>query len=156
MSNFAFFALPVLLLTMSTGCRSIEDTHGQGAEAEIRRLYQIEHDNLLRMDIDGQERFLPDDFVVTNPFGMFITKREVMERLRANIIKYSRYDRAFDAFRRQGDTMIVIGSETVVPTLDARRPDAGQTVHRRFTEAWIWRHGRWEKIVRHASNVNEP
>jgi hypothetical protein len=68
-------------------------------EAEIRRLYDREHDLLLRRDFDAQERFYPDDFVVTNPFNMFIDKPKVMERLRGDIIKYSTYERGYDYFR---------------------------------------------------------
>ena len=49
--------------------------------------------------------------------------------------------------------VIVIGSETVVPTADAVRNDAGKTVHRRFTEVWIMRDNKWQKVVRHASNI---
>ena len=148
------------LLTAGTpACRTVNRDAGLAAdprtEAEIRRLYELERDNLLRMDIDGQARFLPDDFVVTNPFGMFITKHQVLERLQKNIIKYDRYDRTFDAFRRYGDALVVIGSETVVPSSDATRPDAGQTVHRRFTEFWVRRDGRWQKVVRHASNLTQ-
>lgn len=126
------------------------------AEQEIRRLYDLEHELLLARDFAAQERFYPDDFVVTNPFNMFIDKPKVMERLRADIIKYSTYERHYDAFRRYGDTMVVVGSETVVPTHDANRPDAGMTVRRRFTEMWLWRDGGWQKVVRHASNIAEP
>jgi ketosteroid isomerase-like protein len=126
------------------------------AEQEIRRLYDREHELLLRRDFDAQGRFYPDDFVVTNPFNMFIDKPKVMERLRADIIKYSTYERGYDHFRRYGDTAVMIGSETVVPTPDANRPDAGKTVHRRFTEVWVRRGGTWQKVVRHASNVTQP
>lgn len=126
------------------------------AEQEIRRLYDREHELLLRRDFAAQERFYPDDFVVTNPFNMFIDKPKVMERLRADIIKYSTYDRGYDYFRRYGNTAIMVGSETVVPTPDANRPDAGKTVHRRFTEVWVWRDGGWQKVVRHASNATQP
>lgn len=125
-------------------------------EEEIRRLYDHEHDLLLRRDFAAQERFYPDDFVVTNPFSMFINKQKVMERLRADIIKYSTYERQYDYFRRYGDTAVMVGSETVVPTPDANRPDAGKTVHRRFTEVWVRRDGGWQKIVRHASNIIQP
>lgn len=126
------------------------------AEAEIRRLYDREHELLLQRDFAAQERFYPDDFVVTNPFSMFIDKPRVIERLRADIIKYSTYERRYDYFRRYGDTMVVVGSEMVVPTPDAKRLDAGKTVHRRFTEMWVWRDGGWQKVVRHASNITEP
>jgi len=148
-----------LFACLTTACRTARHDAGasgdERAEVEIRRIYDQEQENLLRMDIVGQDRLLPDDFVVTNPFGMFIDKREVIERLQANIIKYSRYDREFDDFRRYGEVMIVIGKETVVPTMDANRPDAGKTVTRRFTEVWVHRHGRWEKVARHANNLGE-
>jgi len=126
------------------------------AEREIRQLYDREHELLLQRDFAAQERFYPDDFVVTNPFNMFIDKAKVMERIRGDIIKYSTYERGYDYFRRYGDTAIMIGTETVVPTLDANRPDAGETVHRRFTEVWVRRESGWQKVVRHASNVAKP
>lgn len=111
---------------------------------------------ILRRDIAGLDRFFLDDFVVTNPFNQFIDKPKVIVRLRADIIKYSSYTRRYDAFRVYGDTVVVVGSETVVPAVDANRPDAGQTVRRRFTEVWVRREGRWQKVVRHANNVTEP
>lgn len=141
---------------LAGGAPDADRPDDKAAEHEIRRLYDREHELLLARDFSAQERFYPDDFVVTNPFNMFIDKPKVMERLRADIIKYSRYERQYDDFRRYGDTMIVIGSETVLPTYDANREDAGMIVHRRFTEVWVWRRGGWQKIVRHASNIAEP
>jgi hypothetical protein len=87
---------------------------------------------------------------------MFIDKPRVVDRLRADIIMYSRYERGYDYFHRYGDTAIVIGDETVVPVADANRPDAGKTVRRRFTEMWVHRYGGWQKVARHASNVPQP
>jgi len=141
------------------GAISAQDTAGaddKQAEQQIRRLYDYERDLLLRRDFTAQAAFYPDDFVVTNPFNMFINKQKVMERLRADIIKYSVYDRQYDYFRRYGNTEVVVGSETVIPTPDAKRPDAGQTVSRRFTEVWVRRGGTWQKIVRHANNIAQP
>ena len=126
---------------------------GKTAEEEIRRLYDLEHENLVRMDIEAQGEFLPDDFVCTNPFNLFIDKSTVMERMKADIIKYTAYDREYDYFRRYGDTMVVVGSETVVPALDAKLPYKGK-INRRFTEMWVRRDGTWQKVVRHASNLS--
>ncbi|MFN0134744.1 MAG: nuclear transport factor 2 family protein [Phycisphaerae bacterium] len=116
---------------------NVRSTAGAGdkqADAEIRGLYDREHELLLRRHVAAQERFYPDDFVVTHPFNLFIAKPKVLERLRADIIKFSAYERTYDDFRCYGDTAFMVGSETVEPTQDANRPDAGQTVHRRFTE----------------------
>ena len=147
------FLITVTLLAVS--CRTTPHVAEAKAEKEIRAPYHYEQQLLLRKDVAAQEQFYPEDFVVTNPFNMFIDKPQVMERIRSDIIKYSRYDRAFDAFRIYGDTAIVIGSETVVPTADANRADAGKTIHRRFTEVWLRRNGGGEEVVRHASNVRE-
>ena len=123
------------------------------AKEEIKRLYAFEEQLTLTQDTAGIKKYYPDDFVVTNPFNQFIDKKKVIERVNANIIKYSTYKHTFDAFRFYGDMVIVIGSETVVPTTDAVRNDAGKTVNRRFTEVWVMREGRWQKVVRHASNI---
>jgi ketosteroid isomerase-like protein len=152
-------ALALVLVALSlTACQTMDGDSAKAehrrVEQEIRALYDYEQQLLLRRDTEAQEGFYPEDFVVTNPFNMFIDKKKVMERIRADIIKYSRYDRQFDAFRIYGDTVVVIGSETVVPTPDANRVDAGKTINRRFTEVWLRRDGRWEKVVRHASNVS--
>jgi ketosteroid isomerase-like protein len=149
--------LAVMLTLVLTSCRANRlsgPTDDKKIEQEIRALYDEEHRLIVQRDFAAQQQFYPEDFVVTNPFNMFIDKKKVLERIRGDIIKYTRYERQFDAFRIYGDTVIVIGSETVVPATDAARQDAGKTVHRRFTEVWLRRDGRWQKVVRHANNVS--
>ena len=123
------------------------------AETEIKKQYNIERQLILNQDTVGMNKFYPDDFVVTNPFNQFINKSTVLSRVKLNVIKYNSYERNFDSFRFYGNTAIVIGSEIVIPTQDAARADAGKTVNRRFTEVWIKRNMKWEKIVRHANNI---
>ena len=125
-------------------------------EEEINRLTAYEADLVLRGDVATIERLYPDDFVVTNPFNQFINKQKVLERILTNIIKYKSYEKQIEYLRIYGNTVLTAGTETVVPTADADRPDAGQTVHRRFTEVWIKRKGQWQRVARHASNVVLP
>jgi len=141
-----------LLIAQRTGRANDDD---QSTVQEIKRLY-YETDLILRSDVVGMDHFYPDDFVVTNPFNQFINKVKVLERVRTNIIKYKTYTRQFDYFHRYGDTVVVIGTELVIPAADANRTDAGQTVHRRFTEVWVLRNRQWQKVVRHANNVGLP
>ncbi len=123
-------------------------------EKEIRRLYDLEQQFVLNQDTAGMAKFYPDDMVVTNPFNQYIDKAKVLERVKANIIKYSTYEKKYDDFRFYGKKMaIVVGSELVIPTQDAARTDAGKTVNRRFTEVWFKRGKEWKKVVRHANNV---
>ena len=129
-----FFTLVVLCQFLSPvyGQNSQSSVDTTKAKEEIKRLYAFEEQLTLTQDTAGIKLYYPDDFVVTNPFNQFIDKRKVIERVKTNIIKYSTYKHTFDAFRFYGDMVIVIGSETVVPTADAVRNDAGKTVHRRF------------------------
>jgi hypothetical protein len=124
--------------------------------AEIKRAMDYELKLVLTQDTAAMRQFYPDDMAVTNPFNQFIDKRKVMERVKADIIKYASYEKQIDHFHLEGDhTVVVIGREIVVPTVDANRADAGKTVNRRFTEVWIRRGKDWKKVVRHANNVTE-
>jgi ketosteroid isomerase-like protein len=119
---------------------------------EIKRRYDYERDMILRQDLVALRKFYPDDFVVTNPFNQFINKEKVIERVKANIIKYSDFERIYEYFKVHGNTVFVVGREVVAATPDAARTDAGQTTHRRFTEVWIRRGKEWMKVLRHANH----
>lgn len=138
------------------GLETGADNDDKRTEEEIKRLYEEEYHIFLNRDIEALDRFYPDDYVISNPFHQFINKKTFLERVRSNIIKYDSYERHFDHIRVYKDAVVVAGSEKVVPTLDANRPDAGQIVNRRFTEMWVRREGRWQKIVRHAHNITPP
>jgi len=107
---------------------------------------------ILRQDTVALQKFYPDDFVVTNPFSQFIDKKKVIERVKANIIKYSSFERIFEYFKVHENTVFIVGQEIVVATEDAARTDAGQTTHRRFTEVWMKRGKDWMKVLRHANH----
>jgi len=119
---------------------------------EIKQRYEYERQLILRQDSVALQTFYPDDFVVTNPFNQFIDKKKVIERVKANIIKYSSFERIFDYFKVHENTVFIIGREKVVATQDAARTDAGQTTHRRFTEVWMKRGKDWVKVLRHANH----
>lgn len=120
---------------------------------EIKRRYEYRERILLARDFAALERFYPTDQIVTNPYNRLVDKAYVMERIRADVISYASFERHFDLFRIYGDTAVVVGSEKVVPAPDAKRPDAGQTIRRRFTEVWVRREGTWQVVARHASNI---
>jgi ketosteroid isomerase-like protein len=122
-------------------------------EEEFKRFNSYDADIVLRGDVAAMESFYPDDLVVTNQFNQFINKQKVLERVRENIIKYKSYEKKMEYLRVYGNTVVTAGTETVVPTVDANRPDAGQIVHRRFTEVWMKRKGQWRKIARHVSTT---
>ena len=109
----------------------------------------------LRSDIAAMERFFPDDMIVTNPFNQVIDKPKVIERVKANIIKYTSMTKDVEYVGLFGDVVVTMGLETAKVTPDAARNDAGKMTYRRFTEVWTFRGGSWKKIVRHGNHF-EP
>ena len=58
------------------------------SEEEFRRLHDEEARIVISGDAAAWEKFYPEDHVVTNPFNQLLDMKEVLERVRSNIIKY--------------------------------------------------------------------
>lgn len=153
MKNPFFFFFVICLSHLTFGQPPLQLSQKDSSIIEeIKGRYNYEHEIVLRQDTVAINKFYPDDFVVTNPSNQFIDKAKVLERVKANIIKYSDYNRIFDYFKVYGNTVLVVGSEVVTAPPDASRSDAGQTIHRRFSEVWVKRDKEWMKVLRHANN----
>jgi ketosteroid isomerase-like protein len=117
-------------------------------------LIQYQEKLVLTQDTTTMRAFYPEDMVITNPFGQMINKEKMIERVKSGIIKYSSFEKTIEHFHMEGDKLAIIaGKEQVTPTTDANRADAGKPHERRFTEVWVFREGRWQRLVRHASNI---
>jgi hypothetical protein len=77
----------------------------------------------------------------------------VIERVKANIIKYTSMTKVVEYVRTFGDMVVTMGLETAKVTPDAERAHAGTMTYRRFTEVWTLRGGSWKKIVRHRKSL---
>ena len=123
------------------------------SEAEFKRLHAGEARIVISGDVAAWEKFYPEDHIVTNPFNQLLDKKGVLERVKANIIKYKAYEKKMEYLCVYGDTAVIAGVETSLPTDDANRPDAGRMTQRRFTETWIKREKQWRKVARHVSTI---
>lgn len=149
--------LPLLLATIIT-CVVTGSALGQNAkqnaelEQTIRRLEVEERDAVLRSDVAALEKLWAEDFTVNNPQNQISRgRKEVLDRVRAGLIKYSSFVREIEFVGLYGDTVVVMGLEAVTPT--GNSPTAGQTVRRRFTNVWMKRKGNWLLSVRHANVI---
>lgn len=121
---------------------------------QIDSLIQFQEQLTLKQDTVAMKAFYPEDMVITNPFGQMIDKKTMIERVKSGVIKYNKFEKTIEHFSMEGDKVAVVaGKEKVTPTPDASRPDAGKPHERRFTEVWVLREGRWQRLVRHASNL---
>jgi ketosteroid isomerase-like protein len=121
-------------------------------EREIRRLDRAEADGLLHKNIAALEGIWAEDFTVNNPRNSISRGRsEVVALVRNGTIDYSSFVREIEQMLFHGDTVIVMGSETIMPV--GKAPFAGQTIRRRFTHFWMKRNGVWRLTARHANII---
>jgi hypothetical protein len=118
-------------------------------EQKIRKLEQAQVDALLRGDTAAMKRNWAEDYVVNNPFNEAVDAAK--GPIQARTLPYSSFVREVERVLIRGNTVIVMGRETVVPK--GTSPDAGKTIKRRFTNIWMKRGGRWLLTARHASVV---
>ena len=138
------FVLPVLVLGQSAKQIKLEQ--------EIRKLDAAEADAILNKDIAALDKITAEDLTVNAPGNTVIMGRKaVTELIQNGVIDYSSFVREIQTILFYGDTVIVMGSETIKPVRKA--PFAGQTVRRRFTNFWMKRKGKWLLSARHASVI---
>jgi len=121
-------------------------------DEEIKQLDRAESEAVLRSDLTILDKLWADDFTVNAPNNQVVKgKKEVVELVRSGVIKYSSFVREIESVLPQGDTVIVMGLETVQPVGNA--PGAGQTLRRRYTNIWMKKKGQWRLTARHANIV---
>ncbi len=118
-------------------------------EQKIRKLEQGEIDALLRNDLNAVESNWAKDYVVNNPFNVVVNASQ--GPIRAGTLTYSSFVREVERVLIHGNTVIVMGHETVVPS--GTSADVGKTINRRFTNIWMKRNGKWLLTARHASVI---
>jgi uncharacterized protein DUF4440 len=148
--HFACAAM-VLVFSSSTALTARGQARSS-VEAQIRTLDRAEAEGLLHRDSTALRRIWAPDFTVNNPRNS-ITRGsdEVVALIRNGTIDYSSFEREIETILLHGNTVIVMGSETIKPV--NRAPFAGQTVRRRFTHFWMLRNGQWRLTARHANVV---
>lgn len=148
---------PLLLATIIT-CIVTGSVPGQNAkqkgdlEQTIRRLEREESDAVVRSDVAALEKLWAEDFTVNNPNNQISRgRKEVLDRVRSGLLRYSSFVREIESVGFYGGTVIVMGLEVVTPIGNA--PGAGQTLRRRYTNVWMKRKGNWLLAVRHANVI---
>lgn len=146
MKKLILIAIGVIILGASSASgQSIKQK--TAIEQEIRKLDIAHADAVLRGDLAALDKLWTEDFRVNNPFNEI----DKADRIRTGAVTYSSFGRVPESVLIHGDTVIVMGGETVVPK--GNSPDAGKTIKRRYTNIWMKRKGQWRLVARHASVI---
>ncbi len=117
-------------------------------EQEIRKLDLAQADAIQRGDFAALNKLLAEDFTVTNPANEILKGREATFTLiRNGTINYSSFVREPETFLFYGNTVVVMGLETI------KRTGTEQTVRRRYTNIWMKKKGKWLLTARHANVI---
>jgi len=120
-------------------------------EQEIRKLESANVDAVLRNDMAAVDKVRAEDLTVNAPNSQLLKGKKAVVELKTSGTKYSSFIRDIESILNHGDTVIVMGRETVIPTGDSS--DAGKTIRRRFTNIWMKRGDKWLLTARQASVI---
>jgi hypothetical protein len=92
------------------------------------------------------------DAVVNSPSNNVSNRAEAERRFQSGALTYRYLHRSIEyAGRRGSDEVVLMGEETYEPPAGA--PQAGKTVHRRFTDLWRLENGQWRLSLRQATII---
>ena len=134
-----------IAVTFSASAQSVKQK--AAIEQEVRKLDLAHANAILRRDQVALDKLWTTDFRVNNPFNEI----DKADRIRTGAVTYSSFLREPEAILVHGGTVIVMGQETVIPS--GNSPDSGKTIHRRYTNIWMKREGKWRLIARQASVI---
>lgn len=132
----------------------VEQNYNQHLKKHIDSLTQLQVKWTLAQDTVSIKKNIPNDLMITNPFGQLINKDKMIERIKADIIKYTIFEKKIENYQIENDDLVITqGLEKTVAAPNSNREDAGKLTMRRFTEVWVKRNNEWMRITRHASNI---
>lgn len=140
-----------LLLTLLLAGIPIMASGDTTPEAEIRTLDAEEAKAMSAADVAALNRLWSPGFIVNAPDNRVKFRDEVLQAVEESRIRYSDFRRTVERVVVRGDCAISMGGETVTPEGD--RPDAGQTLARRYSHVWRRSDGSWTLIARHANVI---
>lgn len=151
----------VALFTLATmGLCAASAAHAQGirsTEDIVRTLDNEMRAAVLRRDTVALNRLWSEHLVVNAPNNQVVMGRRAVldDFLRTGIIDFSSFERDLEFVRVDGDFVITMGLETVIPNRSspANGLVAGQVVKRRFTNIWKREANTWRLFIRHANVI---
>jgi hypothetical protein len=117
-------------------------------ELDIRVREEALRTAFLAANIAALEGLLAEGYVVNSPLQAVLDKRRLLELLRSGRIRHSAYDVQIERIERFGDTVVVMGHDTVID------PPDGAVSRRRYTNVWTHEGGVWRSVARHAHVVS--
>jgi ketosteroid isomerase-like protein len=129
-----------------TDPRSSADPHTDW-QAEITFVEDDANRAFLDRDLERLDQLFSEDLVVNSPINGIHDKRKVLGLLGAGVIGHVSSTIRHELIRKDGDLVIVMGSDAV------QNSRTEPVLTRRFTNVWRNEGGRWRLYIRHANVI---
>jgi ketosteroid isomerase-like protein len=123
------------------------DAQDSAWRAEIVSLEYDANQAFLERDLERLDQLFSDELVVNSPINMVHDKKKLLELLGKGIIGHVSSTIQHELIRKDGDVIIVMGSDAV------RNAPSEPMLRRRFTNIWRKECGGWKLYVRHANVI---
>ena len=120
-------------------------------DAELLALDATWNELRMKPDVDGLDRILADDWMLTHSDGRVQYKADYLDELRTSTRRNQGIGKEDLRVRRYGDTMVVTGT-SVQSGVSNGVPWSGRF---RFTRVWVQRDDAWKMIASHSSRMAE-
>ena len=146
-----FLSLPVACFVAGSPAlaRQPSEASLRAADAEQMRI-------IVEEDAKAQQAFMHPNYMLNGPANEIKRKPEVVAMLARGDIASDTFTRNVEGVAVTGNVGIVMGSEIVTPSPASKlgRLHPGKTLHRRYTNVFLWERGRWRLLARQASIVS--
>lgn len=120
-------------------------------EEEFQNLEERERRAVLAGNVAAIESFWSPELVVNAPHNKLLVGIDAtLDMVRKGVIDFERFDRMVERVEISEDVAVSMGSETI---MQKRGPQAGELIHRRYTNVWRQSDGQWRLRYRHANVV---
>src|SRR5215207_6452324 len=121
-------------------------------EREVRLLDRAAAKAILERDEAAIERYFAPNSITNNPRGGVTYGNEGVKALfKSGVINYASFERSIEHIELHGNTVIVMGNETLTMVVKDGKP--GDVIKRRYTNVWMKKGSKWQIIARHANVV---
>ncbi len=118
---------------------------------EFHELEERERSAVLAGDVQAIESVWSPELLVNGPHNRLLVGIDAtLDMVRKGLIDFERFDRFVERVEIAGDLAVSMGSEAI---MQKRGPQAGELIHRRYTNVWHQTDGQWKLRFRHANVV---
>lgn len=123
---------------------------GADWQTEIAALEEEAARAFIARDVERLAELFSDDLIVNSPINRVNDKQKILELLRTGVIGHVFSELRHEQIRRDGDLIIVMGSDSV------KNSDDAPLLRRRVTDIWRKEGDRWRLYIRHANVMAQP